>query len=269
MQVFISWSGERSRRVAEFLAAWIKVVVQASNPWVSTELDRGSNWTGEISSALSSTNVGVLCVTAANKTAPWLLFEAGALAKGLTKSRVIPLLIDLEPTDLGMPLSQFNATSCTREGITQLVHTVNRATSDPLPQDIVETSIAAHWARFEQAVSSILNSTESPEPVVPRSDGDKLDELLTLLHGVSGRVLELERTVPEAYARSILGSMSKIPLTSSQDFQAAIRKNYKLAKIGDLGEWIHFSDTRSGWKDIYLDENTDVDATEQPIDPES
>lgn len=202
MQVFISWSGKRSQRVAELLADWIKVVVQASKPWVSTELDRGSNWVGEISAALSSTNVGVLCVTAANANAPWLLFEAGALAKGLAKSRVIPLLIDLQPTDLGMPLSQFNATSCTREGIAQLVHTVNRATDEPLPQEIVETSIAAHWVRFETRLSEILATTESPEPVIPRSDGDKLDEVLSLVHGLSGRIqrLEKDQVTPSAQA---------------------------------------------------------------------
>lgn len=192
MRVFISWSGDRSRQVADLLKDWIKTVVQASKPWVSTNIERGAAWAGEISTALSETNVGVLCITAKNKDAPWILFEAGALAKGLQQSRVIPLLIDIEPSELGMPLSQFNATRCDRSGITQLIQTINMATPEPLEDAILETSLAAHWERFESALATIIDKTESPEPVVPRSDGSKLDEVLSLVHGLAGRINKIE-----------------------------------------------------------------------------
>lgn len=37
MRVFISWSGETSHKVALALHGWLPKVVQALNPWVSTE----------------------------------------------------------------------------------------------------------------------------------------------------------------------------------------------------------------------------------------
>ncbi len=49
MNVFISWSGPRSRAVAELLRDWIKCVLQATRPWISTrDLDRGSMWFNDI-----------------------------------------------------------------------------------------------------------------------------------------------------------------------------------------------------------------------------
>src|SRR5438045_597701 len=127
MTVFISWSGPFSKAVAELLNAWLPDVIQGVKTWLSTEdIEKGTIWSGEINEALATT-VGVLCVTQENKNAPWLLFEAGGLSKGLTKSRVCPLLIDLQPQDLQPPLSLFNLTLPEREDIWKLVKTINAA----------------------------------------------------------------------------------------------------------------------------------------------
>ena len=91
MHVFISQSGPLSKAFAELLATWLPDVIQRVKPWVSSQdIDKGSLWPNEINEALSTT-VGISCVTQENKDAPWLLFEAGALQKGLTKARVCPL----------------------------------------------------------------------------------------------------------------------------------------------------------------------------------
>jgi len=109
VKIFISWSGPRSKAVAELLHFWIQCVLQTARPWISSQdIDRGSLWFSEIGDQLQDTNVGVICLTQENKERPWILFEAGALTKGLTKSRVCPLLIDLEKNDVRDPLGQFN-----------------------------------------------------------------------------------------------------------------------------------------------------------------
>src|SRR5690349_13640049 len=111
MKVFISWSGARSRAVAELLNDWLKCVLQALRPWLSTQdIDRGALWFTEIHGQLNDTSIGIVCLTQENKNRPWILFESGALAKGLSTSRVCTLLIDLEPSDLDDPLAQFNHT---------------------------------------------------------------------------------------------------------------------------------------------------------------
>jgi TIR domain len=83
MDVFISWSGERSKYVAECLRVWFKQVIQMVKPWMSSEdILAGARWNGEIARHLSETKFGVICVTPENLvSAPWLTFEAGAIAK--------------------------------------------------------------------------------------------------------------------------------------------------------------------------------------------
>jgi hypothetical protein len=42
MKIFVSWSGRRSKAVAELMSDWLKCVIQASQPWISTrDIDRG------------------------------------------------------------------------------------------------------------------------------------------------------------------------------------------------------------------------------------
>ena len=107
MKIFISWSGERSQKIAELFKDWIQCVIQAAKPWISShDVDRGALWYTEISKTLADSQFGILCLTPENKTEPWILFEAGALAKGIEENRVCTLLIDLKNTDIGNPLAQ-------------------------------------------------------------------------------------------------------------------------------------------------------------------
>jgi len=104
MKVFISWSGLRSKATAELLSDWIKCVLQATRPWISTrDIDRGALWFSEISDQLKDTTVGIVCLTQENKNRPWILFEAGPLAKGLSSNRVCTFLVDLKTADLEDP----------------------------------------------------------------------------------------------------------------------------------------------------------------------
>jgi hypothetical protein len=68
MKVFLSWSGSRSKEVANLLSEWLCCVIQAARPWISTrDLDRGSLWFGEINDQLKDTSVGIICLTQENK----------------------------------------------------------------------------------------------------------------------------------------------------------------------------------------------------------
>lgn len=112
VRVFISWSGEPSRSIAQALRDWLPSVVQHIEPWMSDEeIKSGTRWTDEVMKALDGTGYGIICVTAANQHQPWLIFEAGALAKrvGEDIARVVPLCIDLKSTEITGPLTTFQA----------------------------------------------------------------------------------------------------------------------------------------------------------------
>src|SRR3954463_13096994 len=110
MRVFISWSGEQSRDVALALREWLPAVINRVEPFVSSkDIYAGTRWQAEIAGQLDSSNFGIVCVTRENQGGRWLNFEAGALTKAVQSSRVIPLAVDLKPSDIELPLGQFQA----------------------------------------------------------------------------------------------------------------------------------------------------------------
>ncbi len=192
MKVFISWSGDRSRQVAELLDDWLQCVIQAIDPWMSSkDIDRGSLWFTEINEQLSNTAIGIICLTKENKEKPWILFESGALAKGLSSSKVCTLLIDLKSTDVGNPLAQFNHTLPKKDSIYQLVSTLNKGLENSLREKVLESVFETYWPKFEKNFNDILKNTTEAE-IVERSGDDILLEILSSTRSMERRVRNLE-----------------------------------------------------------------------------
>ncbi|AUD00957.1 toll/interleukin-1 receptor domain-containing protein [Spirosoma pollinicola] len=198
MKVFISWSGVRSQHVAEIFKVWLKCVLQASDPWVSTQdIESGSLWFTEIGNQLSETSIGIICLTKENKDKPWILFEAGALTKGLSTSRVIPFLVDLMPQDLMPPLSQLNATSPDKTGLYALAKTINLQLKEgQLTSEVFARVFETYWPQFEADFAKVLNETPEPEKVESRKDKDILSEILLTVRGFDKRIRQLEKIDP-------------------------------------------------------------------------
>ena len=59
--VFISWSGARSRAIADALREWLPAVIQTARPFMSeTDIDKGSRGLDEIVRALEGIKVGII-----------------------------------------------------------------------------------------------------------------------------------------------------------------------------------------------------------------
>jgi hypothetical protein len=88
MKVFISWSGARSRIVAEALRSWLPDIINAVEPFVSElDIDRGAVGTEVIARQLRDSAFGIVCLTRDNQTRPWINYEAGALSKRSATTR--------------------------------------------------------------------------------------------------------------------------------------------------------------------------------------
>lgn len=103
MIIFISWSGEIAKEIAEVLKNELSNIfsgVKGLEVFVSSQdIAAGTEWFAEISNAIEGSKVGILCLTKENTTsesvADWVMFEAGALAFHLkSKKAVIPILFD-------------------------------------------------------------------------------------------------------------------------------------------------------------------------------
>ncbi|SHG45537.1 TIR domain-containing protein [Massilia sp. CF038] len=190
----MSWSGNRSHATAQLLAWWAKCVIQASRPWISSEdLDRGSLWFSEINNNLSDTSVGIVCLTDENKDRPWILFEAGALAKGLSNSRVCTFLVDLEPKNITDPLAQFNHTKPLEDDMKKLARTLNAALGpNALDPNVLNDVCDVSWPKFKERFDQLLSDNPPAGPRVERDSNDVLGEILDSVRGMNQRVRQLE-----------------------------------------------------------------------------
>ena len=135
MKVFISWSGKRSQTLAQALREWIPLVLHNVEPWLSeADIEAGDRWAEEVAKELADANFGIICVTRENVGSPWVLFEAGALAKSMQGSKVIPLLLDLEFRDITGPLAQFQAKKVEKAGIGEVIHSINQTANHAVPE---------------------------------------------------------------------------------------------------------------------------------------
>ncbi|WP_317203837.1 hypothetical protein [Janthinobacterium sp.] len=168
-------------------------MIQATQPWISTRgIDRGALWFSSINDELKDTTVGIVCLTHENKNKPWILFEAGALAKGLANSRVCTFLVDLEPKDLQDPLAQFNHTFPTKDGLWSLVVTLNNSIATPLEQGILVQVFETNWPQFDKKFNDLLAQNPQEGVVEVRSNDSMLEEILASTRGLSHRLRAIE-----------------------------------------------------------------------------
>ncbi|MFI6638095.1 hypothetical protein [Streptomyces sp. NPDC050504] len=184
MKVFISWSGPQSKLMAESLKSWLKYVIQAIDPFVSSlDIAKGDRGLRVIATELEQTSLGIICVTRENSQAPWINFEAGALSKALGEARVIPCLLDLPVKDLTGPLAQFQAaSSASREDVLAMVRTVrDHVNLGDLDDARLDETFDLFWPRLEKALKQARELPgASPDATPVRDTGDVLEEVLVL-----------------------------------------------------------------------------------------
>lgn len=184
MEIFISWSGERGKEIANELRDWLPKAIQATRPWVSdSDIRSGGRWLNDISKKLEAINFGIICLTPESIDSSWILFEAGALSKSVENSYVCPLVFGLEKSDVKGPLSQFQIRSFNKIEFFRLVKSINNFLgegkfSDKTIEEIYET----WWPILEIKIKKIIDSSIDSSPV--RADADIIKEILDKVRGI-------------------------------------------------------------------------------------
>lgn len=177
MKVFISWSGARSKKVAQIFRDWLPTVIQAIDPFVSSEdIEKGARWNTDIAQELKESSFGLICVTKDNLTAPWLNFEAGALSKSIDNTYVAPLLFDVKPSDLkGSPISQFQATSFTKDDMKRFIETLNSAAGNCLSSARLDKAFELCYPDLENSLNELKNSDIQTEDETNDNSNSHID----------------------------------------------------------------------------------------------
>ena len=194
--VFISWSGPRSKWIAEFFRGWLPLLVQAAKPWMSaTDIDKGTHGLSEIRNTLSGTKVAIVCLTPENLNEPWILYEAGASSKTIDeKTRLCTFLLGgLKFQDVKPPLGMFQATNPDKQDTRALIGTINAAVSDsPVPVANLDLLFERLWPDLEKQIATMPKSEQAAPP--KRLVDDIVTELLEISRAqITNTILMLDK----------------------------------------------------------------------------
>ncbi|MGA7179016.1 MAG: diguanylate cyclase [Thiobacillaceae bacterium] len=252
MQLFVSWSGDASREVAEVLASFIQHVVRGVYTFVSThDIDVGDRWEGRLSEELERINHAILCVTRDNQDSPWINYEAGALGKLFGRAKVIPYTLGFPSGEMNVgPLSRFQGVENDKAGTWNLVRSLNHTLPSPNEDEFVREAFDQWWPRFEKQMAEALvkdpNATERNAP-------SEKDLLLDLRPDVQRLLDHFRSQEPENIqtAINVLEGALRDPLTKLPNRHAFAERASELDTAGtpyvigfiDLDAFRHINDT--------------------------
>ena len=207
MKVFLSWSGERSESVAAALREWLPSLLETLDPWMSrSDLDAGTRWGRDIEAQLTESSFGVICVTPENAENPWINFEAGAIAKEVSETRVVPYCIGFPPVELPAgPLTLFQGVQADESGTWELLKSIDKSRKDKAVGDTrLRKMFDRAWPELDRALSEL---PEPPQNVTnTRSTQDYLEEILETVRGLSRRGSASGRSAVDPILTALEGS---------------------------------------------------------------
>lgn len=184
MKIFISWSGDQAKQVAEVLRTWLPTVLAGSvAPFVSSQdIAKGDRGLTVIAKELEAINYGIVVLTKSNVGAPWVNFEAGALAKSLGEGHVSTVLVDVTRADITGPLSQFQDTVLgDKADVKKLLDDIASTAGGAVPPATLDVLFENLWPQLDEAVTAASGGVE---PTTDRDEKNILEEVLELVRGV-------------------------------------------------------------------------------------
>jgi len=161
---------------------WLEDVFQGIDVWMSGhDISAGARWGVELNAMLEASSFGILCLTPESINSPWILFEAGSLAKAVEAARVVPYLFELSPADVRFPLAQFQGVQADRMGTYSLVESINNVRAAAMDGDRLQRTFDLWWPRLEEKLKSVPRPTTKAIPL--RTERELLEELIEIVRG--------------------------------------------------------------------------------------
>lgn len=162
VDLFISWSGSLSEKLAEAIRFWFPRALHFTKPFFSqVDITKGIMSIPKLSTELDESDVGIICLTRDNIDKSWILHEVTALSKNSVEANVCILLFDLDFKELTGPLAMFQATKFDKKDFKRLFVTINDKGGEfKLETEVLNDVFEMWWPKLEIEIRGILNGYE-------------------------------------------------------------------------------------------------------------
>jgi len=237
LKIFISWSGEKSREIANATSDWVKFIFPSVKTWISTrDINAGDRSMSEIEDGLKDAEFGIICVTPENQNANWINFEAGAISRSVGGVAKVAPIIDgfRSKADLKGPLAQFQTSLADQEGFTALAKGINKHLDEEhgRNEEALKKALKLYWPELEATLEKIRARFTTPGIIaspVERSQEDMLEEVLVSVRDMARRLDELP---PSLSARNYA---HHVPVRT---LSGEIIPSYSKPSAGDLTDFL-------------------------------
>jgi hypothetical protein len=157
MKVFISWSGERSKQLGAAIKGWLPLVFANTVEvfFSDSDIEVGSTWYNEIIDKLETADAGLIILTPENVTRQWIMFEAGAIARGVSRDRVCPILFGIEKGKVQGPLFFHQSVEFTEGDFRKLLKTIN---NNRIGETDFNKIFDTWWPQLKQSIEAITSA---------------------------------------------------------------------------------------------------------------
>ncbi len=161
MRIFLSWSGEISKRIADEIKVYIPIIFDGKvDFFYSPEIRKGEKWQEELFKNIANCKATIICITPENKGAPWINFEAGVIAANEFKT--CPIYFGFRDCSTEGPLSCFQATLYNKTDFFRLIESINNELDEKTDKEILKNLFEKNWKHLNSRINSILRENNLP-----------------------------------------------------------------------------------------------------------
>jgi len=183
--LFISWSGEVSKKIAAILKDWLYNVFTEAELDIffsSDDIEAGKRWSSDLAKKLQESDIGLFLYTQKNLESLWMAFEAGALSKHIENGRVIPLTFGALVADLKGPLAQFQGRRFTEEEMLKTLEAINSCLNTKKTKDDLKRNLRFSWDCLYRDIQAVLEEEHQQEKDIQKRDvGEVIDNMYSLI----------------------------------------------------------------------------------------
>jgi len=180
MNIFISQSGDLSRKIAEIFSEWIKSYFKNTKVFVSSNtIDGGKIWFENILENLREADFAISILTKENHSKPWINYEYGALveilrSKEIDTSKIVPILFGFEPNELnGEPIQQYQCVIWPdKEKIRKMLLSIKSLNKN----EIDDSDFLTKFEEYETKINSLMKSNFGSENQNSKNSIPKISE---------------------------------------------------------------------------------------------
>lgn len=163
-EVFISWSGKNSKAIATKLKKTLEDIFENENFSVfmsEKDIESGTEWFKTIKDHLMKSCCAIIVLTKENISAPWVLFESGAMAINYEDKKVIPMLFEVDIEEKS-PLSHYNHIKFSKNGFEKMVLDIRDFCKfDKMTIKQLSTVINRSFAEFNNNIAKNLDELKN------------------------------------------------------------------------------------------------------------